>query len=360
MCHGRLALGFLALSGLALACARVSPSEPLPAGPPALSGGTDGVGPVPARRVLGAAWERALTRTQFPPRDGHAAVVFEDRLWLLGGWGTGPLADVWSSADGLEWREELREAPWPARRGHAAAVFAGKMWIFGGSLGADQAGDVWASPDGRSWERITAQAPWGPRNEHAVVVYRDRLFLLGGWSGGNRCDVWSSADGKAWRREVAEAPWAGRNSLAAASFRGRLWVLGGWGLRSDGREGNLGDAWSSTDGATWQAAAGQPAWAPRNGHTATVFRDRLWLLGGWADRGGGSGQVLEGNVNDVWSTADGLAWGPVTSRASWLPRNGHTAAVFRDQLWVLAGWSHNIGGTSINDLWHTLGPEGGR
>jgi len=46
---------------------------------------------------------------------------------------------------------------------------------------------------------------------------------------------------------------------------------------------------------------------------------------------------------------------PATGQAPWLPRNGHTSVVFQDKMWVIGGWSHFIGGTSVNDLWSSGG-----
>jgi hypothetical protein len=198
------------------------------------------------------------------------------------------------------------------------------------------------------------QAPWGPRNDHAVVVFGDELWLLGGWSGADRNDVWRSADGVAWVRAVAAAPWSPRNGHAAVVHAGRLWVLGGWGERGDGRQGNLGDVWSTADGVTWERSTAAAPWSRRNGHAVVSAAGRLWLLGGWADRGvDAAGRVDEGNVADVWWSADGAAWTPATARAPWLPRNGHAAVDFAGRLWVLGGWSHYVGGTSVNDLWYS-------
>lgn len=78
--------------------------------PPAAEPG----GPVPAGSVPGALWTRVLTKVTWPSRDGHAALVFRDRLWVLGGWGTGPLQDVWTSPDGSTGR------PWARRHGRPA------------------------------------------------------------------------------------------------------------------------------------------------------------------------------------------------------------------------------------------------
>jgi N-acetylneuraminic acid mutarotase len=307
-------------------------------------------GPLDAKSVPGALWTRALTGVTWPSRDSHAALVFRDKLWVLGGWGTGPLNDVWSSEDAVDWHLVTAGAPWPARKAMAAVVFQDRLWILGGATGgAEQANDVWSSPDGAAWTKVTDAAPWSRRHNHAAVVFKGKIWLLGGWGGQDLNDVWSSPDGAHWSRVTAAAPWSGRNGHSATVFDGRLWVLGGWGKREKGGDGNLNDVWSSADGARWKKSAGRIPWAPRNHQSAVVYGDKLWVLGGWGETGQAGAQ--EGNLNDVWATSDGADWRPVTGQAQWLPRNGHASVVFRNRMWVIGGWSHFIGGSSVNDLW---------
>lgn len=305
----------------------------------------EGGGPVPAGSVPGSLWDRVLTRSIWPSRDGHTALVFRDRLWVLGGWGAGPLQDVWTSPDGIEW-QAVGEAPWPARKAHAGVVFQDRIWILGGATGGDeQANDVWSSPDGVTWTQETAAAPWSKRLNHAGVVFDGKIWILGGWGGRDLNDVWSSPDGKTWTQAVAEAPWSGRNGHSAVVHGGRLWVLGGWG-KAEKEDGNLNDVWSSADGIRWERAAARAPWAPRNHQSAVVWDGRIWVLGGWGLSG-----AREGNLNDVWWSADGTTWRPATGQAQWLPRNGHASVSFQDRIWVIGGWSHFIGGTGVNDLW---------
>lgn len=308
-------------------------------------------GPLSPAEVKGASWSRALTQAVWSNRDSHAAVVYRDRLWVIGGWGAGPLGDVWSSADGLNWQIATAEAAWPARKAAAAAVFADRIWLLGGTLGVEGLHDVWSTTDGAAWTS-EGQAPWSGRHNHAAVVFAGRLWILGGWGGkegggeGDLSDVWSSADGAAWTRVTGAAPWAARNGHSALAYDGRLWVLGGWGRRDDGSEGNLADVWSTADGATWRRESAKAPWAPRNHQAVVAFADRLWVLGGW-----GTGDGKEGNLNDVWWTKDGKTWRPATGQAEWLPRNGHAAVDFLGRMWILGGWSQFVGGTSVNDLW---------
>jgi hypothetical protein len=156
---------------------------------------------------------------------------------------------------------------------------------------ADLRNDVWSSADGVHWECVTEQAPWPARAYLGAVVFQDKLWVLGG---GNylpnyqvRNDVWSSPDGVNWTQETEAAPWSPRIWFSAAVYRDHLWVLGGW---SNNPSKNWNDVWYSADGKKWQQLETPTIWTPRHEHSAYVFQDKLWVLGGHAAP----------LTNDVW------------------------------------------------------------
>lgn len=68
------------------------------------------------RSADGVTWTRVTPiGTIFSPRDRHAAVAFNNKLWVVGGWdefpglgGTGTrFNDVWSSPDGVNWTQQI-------------------------------------------------------------------------------------------------------------------------------------------------------------------------------------------------------------------------------------------------------------
>ena len=99
----------------------------------------------------GANWIQVTGQAGWHARGGHAMEMFADRLWVLGGaylLGSGPgshyvfLNDLWNSADGATW-VQMPAAPWAARSGHSSVVFDGKLWILGGwAAVGDSAADV--------------------------------------------------------------------------------------------------------------------------------------------------------------------------------------------------------------------------
>ena len=112
--------------------------------------------------------------------------------------------DVWSSPDGVDWSEVTSEAVWGERQSHTSVVFDARMWVIGGRSTVGLLNDVWASPDGRTWTGATSSAPWSGRQGHTSVSFDGRLWVIGGvlFGGG---DVWSSAGGTSWSQAVADA-----------------------------------------------------------------------------------------------------------------------------------------------------------
>jgi len=71
------------------------------------------------------------------PRKGHSAAIFKNRLLIFGGWGTRAFEyfdDMWIlDLDSLQWFKAKKKGPVPApRAGHASVVFKDKLFVWGG------------------------------------------------------------------------------------------------------------------------------------------------------------------------------------------------------------------------------------
>jgi hypothetical protein len=208
------------------------------------------------RRGAGPCWIKVTDHTAWSPRDSGGEVVFKDHMWLLGGverYFDGDeylLNDVWYSEDGRDWTQAAGHAPWSPRAFHTALVFDGKLWVMGGGNywpSPSAVNDVWSSTDGRRWTRVIEHAPWPGRIWFSSVVYRDRMWILGGWSGNpskNWNDVWCSRDGKAWHEVKTPTIWSPRHEMSAYVFGDALWIVGGnaWPLLNDVWRMRLPDA----------------------------------------------------------------------------------------------------------------------
>ncbi|HET9864790.1 MAG TPA: Ig-like domain-containing protein [Steroidobacteraceae bacterium] len=203
----------------------------------------------------GVFWTRITFEGGFAPRRRARLLAFADRLWLIGGNGAkpdqpaAPLADVWSSADGIEWRLDTANAPFGGRFDHGAVVFDDRMWVIGGTTASGRANDVWWSTNGVDWTEASHAAAFSARAGHTVSVMDGRLWVVAGDDGALRADVWSSEDGVAWTRATNAAGFTPRARHVAASIGGQLCVTGG--VETTPTISRI--LWCSSDGANWSA-----------------------------------------------------------------------------------------------------------
>jgi hypothetical protein len=259
----------------------------------------------------GKSWKLVQKEAAWKHSDLPMTLVFQDKMWLLGGWYNGRLkgheasAEVWSSSDGVTWEQVTKTAGWSPRIAAGAVVFKDRMWILGGTenyyFGDDKSlkNDVWSSADGKDWRRETAAAPWSPRAYHAAVAHDGKLWVLGG---GNyvpkyeaRNDVWSSSDGVNWAKATEKTPWSPRLWFSSVVYCDHIWVLGGW---SNNPSKNWGDVWYSRDGKTWHELRSKTIWKERHEHSAYVLGDKIFIAGGHA-------QPLS---SEVWSLEVPKGW----------------------------------------------------
>ena len=55
---------------------------------------------------------------------------------------------MWYSEDGIQWTSATLQAAFPVRSGHSSVIFDNKMWIIGGADNSVAKNDVWWSEDG--------------------------------------------------------------------------------------------------------------------------------------------------------------------------------------------------------------------
>ena len=304
-------------------------------------------------------WQENGLPAPWSPRDSHALVEYNGKLWLMAGlnangfvirkgaveyWKAPHFSDVWNSRNGLIWNLVTEAAPWGKRRSAAAIDFQNKIWLMGGwgpKIGLKS--DVWNSEDGLNWKRAVSAAAWPAREGHQVISFNDKLWLMGGVDYDSRetkNDVWYSSDGINWTQATAAAPWSGRWDHAVTVFQGKLWLIGGMDLN----DGGFKDGWSSEDGSNWTMVTDNPPWQARQGHEILVFQDKLWLMGRFND-------VENGGENDIWFSEDGLTWKKTNNNPEWFGREDSTAVVFKDAIWLMGGMDKNW--TWRNDIWYS-------
>jgi hypothetical protein len=149
-----------------------------------------------------------------------------------------------------------------------------------------------------------------------------------------------------WVKVTDRAGWQPRDSSGEVVFKDRLWLLGGW---FNSFSAPPRDVWSSADGKTWKQVTKQAPWKHGDLPMTLVFKDRMWLMGGWFN-----GRLPgHGASNEVWASSDGAKW-ELVGKAGWGPRIAAGAVVFKGRMWILGGTENYYFGDERslkNDVW---------
>jgi dihydrofolate reductase len=199
----------------------------------------------------------------------------------------------------LNWTMATDSAAFRVRDGAATVVFKDRMWVIGGSsYDGERFSDIWSSADGKSWRLETDVAECLPRYGHKVLEFGGKLWLIGGSApiGGSifksQSDVWSSFDGVSWTRVKDSAGFTPRQNHSAIVFDNKMWIMGGQDTRKAAI--TLGDSWYSVDGTNW-VLGNATAFPPRVYHKSAVLNGKIWVVGGF-------------QKSDILSSQDGATW----------------------------------------------------
>ena len=260
----------------------------------------------------GRRWAEVTSNNQWSARNSFASVEYKGKVWVLGGFGEQRqtrafLNDVWHSAAGRAWTRATASAKWSGRSDFAAIVFNNKIWIMGGNRVRDDIfyNDVWNSEDGINWTRVKADnnVGWSKRQTRGtIVVFKNKIWVIGGITGNSidniPNDVWSSTDGSTWDLVTNNAPWPKRVYHNIVVYNNKIWVIGGFGIDQNNESINFKDAWYSEDGVNWTQATVNAWWSgKRSAYPVVVFKNKIWALGGDGRDNANSPSFL----NDVWS-----------------------------------------------------------
>jgi len=343
-------------------------------------------------------WTQLTKNAEWPNRYGHAALAYDNKLWVFGGYNPGVIKgdtyyeDVWNSADGISWALIEGKAPWHGRRGHQVLVFndggGDAMYLIGGFAVNEETGyreytnDVWKSVNGKDWEQLKprtypeldAEDDWFPRFNHGLVTAThggiNYMYIIAGASMMEERsaryamkyfnDVWRSIDGISWEKMKNND--FGIRSEAGVTVNpstGKIFIQGGIHgviFEEDGLSGHpLEDwhwIWSSLDGETWlpenDTAMFDQGLLWRSDHHLIYYKDALWGLPG-KTTSSMHYHLTTGSLYPMWKrVSDGVM--TVDSYGIDVdPRHGYATAILDDQIYILGGFTSSYG--QSNDVW---------
>jgi hypothetical protein len=278
-------------------------------------------------------------------------------MWIIGGRvDTTPVytSEVWSSSDGLSWQLVTGEAAFSPRGWHSSVVFDNRMWVIGGMTETGLTSEVWSSTNGSLWELVTGEAAFGSLGYHTSVVFDNKMWVIAGIKDGLRCnEIWSSIDGQTWIQETAAADFSARQSHISLVYDNKIWVIAGAG------DFIFDDVWSSSNGIGWSRVSdlGVMGVAPSTSEVAResgggmVFevngQDHMFITGGFNSWGG------DNWLNDLKYSQDGISW-PLAPVVDKYPgRNNFATLVYNGKIWVIGGFD---GLGLYNDVWYSPKP----
>jgi len=290
----------------------------------------------------GVNWEQ-FTDAPWDPRNQFNALVFDNKIWVMQGYieegSENQAEDIWYTSDGENWTEVPQNPTMPSKRERpAAVVFNGRMYVMGGKANGGLLNDVYSSEDGENWTLETASAPWSPRVNFNVVTFDGKMWIAGGLVGASGInDVWSSTDGANWTQVTGSAPWSGRYGHVLSAFNNKLYVINGLSP----------DVWSSTDGASWTQETGNTQFANgfRYGPASVVYDNKMWIIAGQDGN--------NGVFDEVYNSSNGATWTLVTDTPPWSARSHFQAVVFQGRIWVIGGYRGGPAPYLLNDVWAT-------
>ncbi|MBL4844776.1 MAG: hypothetical protein JKY65_04550 [Planctomycetes bacterium] len=245
---------------------------------------------------------------------------------------------------------------WTPRRQPSAIAWKNKLWVFPEAGDITDQHEIHCSSDqGATWTEVDTRGFVGPAKFSTTVVHDGRLFWLGGDSSTHPeqqlREVTLQRNGALAQKKTAKAPGGFSMSITALSFGGHLWLLGGSSPRqglspSEKHSDRVYRSHTSDPLRFTQVKAPTPP--RRTGGRALVYRDQMWILGGRHWKPNGDSEPL----NDVWSTKDpAKGWTKVEATHSFPPRDLFAACVWRDRMWVGGGFGPLTGSF---DIWHSV------
>ena len=270
-------------------------------------------------------WNEISGAAEFPQGYGYPVFVLEDKTLLAlneGGW---------ISKDARSWTKTALPKS-DLNPGYQKYIQFGDAVYQLGAVSGNYL-DFTVSPqirrtrDGKVWETVAEKSNLPSRIFYGAVQFKNKLWIFGGYDGARYYnDVWNSADGVNWTRVAEKTEWSERTA-GVTVFKDRLWLIGGGVIDGDKKNNpNAGnEVWSSGDGIRWtQEKINSPV---ALGGSAVVFDDQLWLVG--ANRN-------DGNFgNAVLASADAVNWRALS--APWSPRGAAVVWVFGDKLYMTGG-----------------------
>ncbi len=252
-----------------------------------------------------------------------ALVVWNGKLYVVGGYSSNGFF-----SQGRLYEYDFQRGNWATKKtmltprgAHVAVVFEGKIYAMGGANGgsAMAVNEVY-DPATDQWTRLAPMPT--PREHLAAAVIDSLIYVVGGRRSSfigmldnlARLEAYSPATNK-WD-ELPGMP-TPRGGLAAAALHGKLYVFGGEFFTSAGNGVFAENEEYDPVAQTWRAV--RPLPTPRHGMNAITVGDTIFVIGGGPNAGFG-----------VTAANEGFTFAPEPTRVASRTEEASTFALLRN------------------------------
>ncbi len=240
------------------------------------------------------------TRSHYPDKQAPSFLfVTDDRLIAAG---TGAFSDdggkTWSEPSKIGTQEDDQGLGRMAERA-GRLVSLGSQAAGTSGADADQRGVIWTSDDrGETWLRAAS----GALDIIGDIAATDSDFVaIGSRADPYPSEVWRSQDGIGWQR--VETPMFDKAMVSGLAWNGQALVAVGVVVTDETRTTYVPMAWSSHDGASWEAHA-----LGSSGAVSAIAVDNGEFVA--------AGPLTDGTLS-LWHSTDGTSWSSETYFDNW-------------------------------------------
>jgi hypothetical protein len=275
----------------------------------------------------------------FSPRCDQASVVFDNKMWVIGGsvdtTGYSIANDVWYSTDGIIWTQAVAHATFP-KKYFLSVAFDDKMWLCPiNPMDGDTVKSTFYSTDGKIWveKQITGQAPM---HISSYVAYNNEIWAFQS----DRIGIaFKSSDGGLWeevQQYDAAKPFYQFNPKSIV-FDNKIWACGS-------APQNL--FYYSSNGISWTKVGD---YFYRAGFSLTNDNNKMWMISGI----GYSITGLPDTTSSVLLSTDGITWQSLSPIGGMGFRHNHTTLFYDNKIWVIGGITGLENRKYKNDVWYS-------
>lgn len=158
-----------------------------------------------------------------------------------------------------------------------------------------------------------------------------------------------------WLASTSTLKWSRRDSHTAFVFKDKMWVLGGLDatLSTNEIEPNYdqakyyNDIWYTEDGFNWTRGVEKANFPLIRSASVFTISDKLFMVGGYSPDPG----VLYNN--GLWTSTDGLNWKKEETILPWSKREGQKIVKFQDKYLMVGGVNYQTR-ERFNDVWESV------